>query len=62
MRNLPKGFSLQINGGGYGGIYVEFTKQSWRIALGWLAITLFFYDFEPVFHNLLKEAEAKEQL
>lgn len=55
MRELPKGFSFQINGGASGGWYISFTRLSWRIAMGRLAITLFLYDVEPVIHDALKE-------
>lgn len=61
-----KGFSFQINGGGYGGFNANFTKMSWRVCFGWLAITLFFMDVEPVMVEALKvynrQAKAEEQL
>lgn len=56
MGKLPRGFSLQINGGtAYAGFYARFTKMSWRFCFGWLAITLFFYDVEPAVTEMLKQ-------
>lgn len=61
MSKLPKGFSFQINGGtSYAGFYIRFTKMSWRVCLGWLAITLFFYDVEPAITNMVKSAHKNE--
>ena len=53
---MPKGFSLQVNGGSNGGFYISLTRLSWRIALGWLAITLFFFDTEVVMHDAIARA------
>lgn len=58
MSRFPRGFSFQVNAGAYGGIYVNFTRMSWRIALGWVAITLFFFDIEPVFADALKRSNS----
>lgn len=54
MGKFPKGFSLQINGGSYGGFHAKFDSLSCRVCFGWLAITLFFFDVEPVFLAALK--------
>jgi hypothetical protein len=58
MSNLPTGFSLQINGGTvFGGFHTNFTKHSWRVCIGYVAVTLFFYDVEPVLAKLIKESK-----
>lgn len=49
------GFTFQVTGGGYGGFYTRFTRVSWRICLGWLAVTLFFIDIEPMLVAWAKE-------
>jgi hypothetical protein len=60
MVAMEKGFSLQINGGTtYGGFYARFKRTSWRICLGWLAVSLFFFDVEPVLGRLAA-AQRKE--
>lgn len=59
--NLPKGFSIQVNGGTkYAGFYVRFRKLSWRLCLGWLAFSVFFYDVEPAISNMVKSLKGKK--
>jgi hypothetical protein len=41
-----KGLSFTIIIGKYGGFYTLFTRQAWRICLGWVAFTLYFCDLE----------------
>ena len=47
--------TLTLAIGTYGGFYTTFTKRSWRICLGWIAITLYFYDFENAITRLKHE-------
>lgn len=61
-KRLPRGFSFQINGGSYGGFYVNFTRLSWRVCLGWAAITLFLFDIEPVIHIALNMGGSEEKM
>lgn len=59
MSNIPRGFSLQFNGGSYGGFYVTASREVCGVCLGWFAIRLFFYDVEPVIHNAIRTAWPK---
>ncbi len=51
---MNKGFSFQINGGKYGGFYFRPSKTSIRLCLGWIALTIFFFDVEPTLHEVIE--------
>lgn len=36
-----RGFSITLCFGKYGGFYARFTSFSWRICLGWVALTIY---------------------
>lgn len=57
---LPKGFSLQITGGKYAKFYASFTRMSWRICLGWIAVTLFFFDAEVAITDVLIKSNKEK--
>lgn len=42
--------------GSYGGFYVSF-KNSWRICLGWVALTVYFFDIENVLEDLIDKKQ-----
>jgi hypothetical protein len=47
-----KGLSFTLVFGKYGGFYAKFSKQDWRICLGWVAFTIYFCDLEAFIHYL----------
>lgn len=55
-----KGLSLTLCFGKYGGFYVYVSSTSWRICLGWMAVTLYFLDLEEFITVLRKRIESLE--
>ena len=47
-----KGLSLTLVFGKYGGVYFFSTSTSWRICLGWVALTIYFVDLEEFITSL----------
>lgn len=50
--------TLWINIGKYAGFWIDFDKPSYRISLGWLAITLMLFDIDFVLHELFERGQA----
>jgi hypothetical protein len=46
------GVSLMVVIGKYGGFYIHKGHGSFRICLGWIAITFFNYDIEDAFEKM----------
>jgi len=47
------GFSITLCFGKYGGFHAQFTSWTWRICLGWVALTIYLRtDIEEFIKNL----------
>lgn len=47
--------TITINFGGNGGIYTSFTRKAWRVCLGYVALTVYWFDLDDVLVELDKE-------
>lgn len=43
----------------YGGFYTRFTSISWRICLGWIALTIYFCDLEKALEDIDRMTKLK---
>ena len=50
--------TLWINIGRYAGFWVDFEKPSYRISLGWIAITLLLFDSDIILGLYFEQADA----
>lgn len=57
-----KGLSFLLAFGGYGGFYAHYSNSSFRICLGWIGITIFFYDVEGSIGRILKERKTEADI
>lgn len=51
---MNKGLSLMICFGGIVKPHIRFSHNSFRICLGFVAITLYLYDYETTIYNIIK--------
>lgn len=62
MRTPTGGFTIFMCIGKYGGFYAKAYKTgTCRVCLGWIAITLCFYDFENNVENIFSENKELTQ-
>lgn len=48
--------SLAVSFGKWGGFYIS-KRSTWRVCLGWVAITYFPYDIDDILNELLEKAK-----
>lgn len=56
------GFSITLVFGPYGGFYVYTSKHSWRLCLGWMALSILFYDVENSVTNHINELKSQRAI
>ena len=55
IKGIGAGISASISFGHYGGFQIQFNKEFWRIVLGWVAVSICFFDLDFVFGMMLTE-------
>ena len=58
---IMKGISFLFVIGSYGGFFVTYKSSSFHICLGFLAMTIFFYDVENAMNNMMQESKEAYQ-
>ena len=53
------GLSITIVLGRYGGFHAKFSKEMWRVCIGWIAFTIYFSDIKAFMHTLINRANKK---
>jgi hypothetical protein len=57
-----RGLSILLNVGPWGGVYLQRGTQSWRLCLGWIAISIYAADIDPILADWAERiAERKRQ-
>ncbi len=56
--NFLNGFALTFCFGKWNNLLITLTSRCFRINIGWLAFTVYFYDFEDEVYQSIKFAKA----
>ena len=59
IKGKGSGISLSVSFGHYGGFCKQFNIEFWRLVLGWVAISICWFDLDYVFGLMLDEEENR---